>query len=49
MVAIKTNIFLDKFVNLEPYVGNGTLCDLRKLVFCIFALLKETTRVLQIK
>ena len=45
MVAILINIFLNKFVNLKPYPGNGTLCNSQKLVFCIFATLKKSTRV----
>ena len=49
MVADKINIFLNKFVNLQPYAGNENLCDSRKLVFCIFAILKKKEKVLQIK
>ena len=29
MVAIKINIFLNEFLNLQPYARNGTLCDSR--------------------
>ena len=41
MVAINVNAFLNKFVNFQPYAGNGTLYDSRKIVFCIIPRLKK--------